>query len=182
MNAWEGVLERLVVERRSTLVGYAFVLCADRAAAEDLVHDAIIRTFSRAIGLKDVEHAENYVKRTIRTQYLNGRRHDAVLRRKRHLLVAAPAAAADVGVAEQADLRAALAELRPQERACVLLRFYDGLALAEIAAELQVGVGTVKRYLFNATRRLRGILEVDDADLEVETMSARVTSSEGRTR
>ena len=54
------------------------------------------------------------------------------------------------------------ASLGPQERACVVLRYYADRTVPEIAAELHLAEGTVKRYLSNALHRLRARLgEVD---------------------
>lgn len=47
MPAWRGLLEELLRERRPALVGYASLLTGDRVEAEDLVHDAILRTFGK---------------------------------------------------------------------------------------------------------------------------------------
>jgi len=51
-------------------------------------------------------------------------------------------------------LLAALDDLSPRQRACVVLRFYRDLPVAQIAAALGVGEGTVKRYLSEAMTRL----------------------------
>jgi RNA polymerase sigma-70 factor (ECF subfamily) len=53
------------------------------------------------------------------------------------------------------ELAAALAALPEQQRQAVLLRFVDGLALAEIAARTGVPLGTVKSRLHQALATLR---------------------------
>ena len=45
--SWEDDLDRLVTERGSALVAYAYLLTGDMSAAEDLVQDALVRTYSR---------------------------------------------------------------------------------------------------------------------------------------
>jgi len=58
----------------------------------------------------------------------------------------------------------ALALLAPQERTVVLLRFYDDLKVADVAAQMHLAEGTVKRYLSNALDKLAGELgSVDDS-------------------
>jgi RNA polymerase sigma factor (sigma-70 family) len=57
-------------------------------------------------------------------------------------------------VYRDADLRAALALLAPRKRACVVLRYYCGCSLAEIADILGVSLGTVKSQLHKALREL----------------------------
>lgn len=56
-------------------------------------------------------------------------------------------------------LRDALAELAPELRECVALRFFADLPLDAIAAAQDVPVGTVKSRLHTAMKRLRASLE-----------------------
>lgn len=53
------------------------------------------------------------------------------------------------------DLRHVLARLPDEQREAVLLRFVDGLSMAEIAAVTAVAEGTVKTRLHHAIRKLR---------------------------
>jgi RNA polymerase sigma-70 factor, ECF subfamily len=60
---------------------------------------------------------------------------------------------------EQRDyLVTALNELPTDQRATIWLRFYGGLSLAEIAAVLDIPIGTVKWRLSNGLQRLRASL------------------------
>ncbi|RPJ56988.1 MAG: sigma-70 family RNA polymerase sigma factor [Acidobacteria bacterium] len=52
-------------------------------------------------------------------------------------------------------VRAALEALSPQQRLVFTLRHYEGYKLKEIAALMNCAEGTVKKYLFTATERLR---------------------------
>lgn len=53
----------------------------------------------------------------------------------------------------------ALLTLSPRQRMVFTLRHYEGRSLKEIAGILRCTEGTVKRYLFTATRRMRLHLE-----------------------
>jgi RNA polymerase sigma factor (sigma-70 family) len=48
----------------------------------------------------------------------------------------------------------ALSDLSPQQRACVVLRYYRDLPVAQVASVLGVAEGTAKRYLSEAMTRL----------------------------
>ena len=50
--------------------------------------------------------------------------------------------------------------LSPRQRACVVLRFYEDLSLAEVAAYLGCSEGTVKRHLSDAMTRLSDLVTV----------------------
>ena len=165
MSDWRQVLEEVIRERRGNLVAYAGLYARDRAAAEDLVQEAATRVFSRRRDFRSVPAAEQYVRMAIRTSFLDEARKVRTWRGRQHLFVQdgharGPEAAVQTGV----DVRAALALLSPRERACVVLRFFDDLPVREIAADLGVSEGSVKRYLSDATTKLRGVLDVDVDD------------------
>ena len=52
----------------------------------------------------------------------------------------------------------AIAQLRPEYRACILLRHVEGLAYEEIAQSLDLPLGTVKTYIHRARHELRDLL------------------------
>lgn len=52
----------------------------------------------------------------------------------------------------------AIGRLRPEYRACILLRHVEGLAYEEIAQLLDLPLGTVKTYIHRARHELRGML------------------------
>ena len=53
----------------------------------------------------------------------------------------------------------AIAALRPQYRACIMLRHVEGRSYEEIAATLDLPLGTVKTYIHRARHELRRALE-----------------------
>jgi RNA polymerase sigma-70 factor (ECF subfamily) len=52
----------------------------------------------------------------------------------------------------------AIAKLRPEYRSCIMLRHVEGLAYEEIAASLDLPLGTVKTYIHRARNELRQYL------------------------
>lgn len=48
-----------------------------------------------------------------------------------------------------------LSSLDAEQRACLLLFYWEGLSVVEIASELRVPVGTVKTWMFRARAQLR---------------------------
>lgn len=53
----------------------------------------------------------------------------------------------------------AIARLRPEYRSCILLRHVEGRSYEEIAATLDLPLGTVKTYIHRARRELREALQ-----------------------
>jgi RNA polymerase sigma-70 factor (ECF subfamily) len=98
----------MVRERRPALVAYACLFVGDRRDAEDLVHDAIVRTFARQRGVGDVRSAEAYVRQVIRTVFLDQVRSRRTWSRKVHLLAGAGSVApAEDAATAATDVRAA---------------------------------------------------------------------------
>lgn len=153
------VLADLSRSRGGALTRYAFLLTGDVGAAQDLVQDAFVKVFARMRTGFAPDAAEAYVRQAILTLYIDGYRRRRGWETVRHL-VASREAAADPAPAsaDTIDLIAALRRLSPQERASVVLRFYADLTVPDIAAQMQLSPGTVKRYLSNAIHKLEGIL------------------------
>jgi len=182
MARWQEALEALVRTRGAALVGYAYLLCGDRREAEDLVQDALVKTFTRGrLGLEPT-NLEGYVRRAVLTTYLDGFRRRRRWAAIRHLTGASEATGAhDVATDARLDVAAALAVLSPRERTCVVLRYYDDLTVAEIAATLALSDGAVKRYLSDGVHRLEPALgslagDLTSGDLpEPETIPVELT-------
>lgn len=155
MARWEPLLDEVMRERTPRLLAYARLLTRDDAEAEDVLQDALVRAFSRGRSFPDADRAEAYVKQAIPSvfidRYRSRRSRDAAHERLAHRT----SFAADQGDrAAVLDVRAALADLPPRERACTVLRFYDDLTVPQIAHALHLSEGSVKRYLHDASGRL----------------------------
>ena len=152
-------VEELLATRGRALTGYAYLLCGDVTDAEDLVQDALVKTFSRRRAGVELGSAEAYVRRAILTTYVDGWRRRGRWSGRQNLVASAdrlegPAGAAD----ERLDVVAALRHLPRQQRACVVLRFYEDRTVAEIADHLGVSQGAVKRYLSMGVHALETLL------------------------
>ena len=64
--------------------------------------------------------------------------------------------------AESADVAALLRGLSHERREVILMRFVDGMSLQEIAATLEIPLGTVKSRLHLAIKQLRESPEIRD--------------------
>lgn len=154
---WVESLDLLVRTRGTALIRYGFLLCGDRSGAEDLVQDALMRTFTSGRTAMDVRQAELYVRRTMANIYIDGFRRQrrwAAVRR----LVAEPDTAPPVDPVDRLDIESALRLLSPRQRACVVLRFYEDLTIPGIADVLSLSSGSVKRYLSDGVRNMEALL------------------------
>lgn len=159
MATWSDTLEELVRKRGSALVAYGYILTGNSRDAEDLFHDAVVRTFSRGKSKVSLGEAESYVRRAMFTAHIDAGRRDTAWRRVFHLLRPETEQASGSSAVEfRTDLQEALRHLTPRERTCTVLRFYDDLTAAAIGRELGISEGAVRRYLSDAAVKLRGEL------------------------
>jgi len=154
-DGWESVLATLVAERGDALARYAYVLCGDRDDAADLVQSALVATFGRLRNGFAIERAEAYVRRAIASAYIDNGRRVSRWRATAHLhasdvRVETPDTATD----RRLDVKAQLDGLSPRERACVVLRYYGDQKVDDIAEDLGISAGAVKRYLSDGLAKL----------------------------
>jgi len=175
---WQGFYDELATERYPALLAYAAAFTGQRSTAEDLVQEAMVRTFSSPRRLTSAAHAEHYVRRAIASVFIDDARREKLFRRTAHRLVGDPLGGDHAPETDARDAVAdALATLTPQVRACVVLRYYDDLTVAQVADRLHLALGTVKRYLHDGGEALRDALGADpDAervDVTVVTASRK---------
>jgi len=145
VNPWQDVANELVSRRYGALVGYALLLTRNRHDAEELVQEALISTFTKHRRLDSVPAAESYVRRAIASRFVDSTRsRSRRLRRERAVAPFESVPGPDASVEPDPALAAALAELAPRVRACVVLRYLADQSNAEIAHVLGIAESTVR--------------------------------------
>ncbi|MBE1876968.1 sigma-70 family RNA polymerase sigma factor [Myceligenerans pegani] len=183
MPQWDKELADLMTHRGAALNGYAYLLCGDRHQAEDLVQEALVRTFSRfrrpavarvadadgqpfaddahGTGLDPAMGIERYVKRAMTNIYVDGFRRRSRWFGIQHLLADdGRARSPEHAAAAKADIEAALGQLSPRQRAVVVLRHFEDMTVPQISATLGIAQGTVKRHLSDAMSALQDVMDV----------------------
>lgn len=162
------VLADLVRHRYAALLARARMLVRDPVEAQDLVQDALVAAFGGRARFTSVPAAEQYVRRTLATRYVDGlRRRERERVGVAHLAALPEAPAPDAGTESTllgADVVNALATIAPQERACVVLRHVEDLSVRDTAALLRLSEGAVKRYTSDGVRALSTLLGADPPD------------------
>jgi DNA-directed RNA polymerase specialized sigma24 family protein len=172
----EGVLAGLTRDAGSRLVAYGFVLTGSQRAAEDLVCEAILKTFVRRPRLADLGVAERRVRLAMRTLAIDR------ARKARRWGERAAGLTGSVGApaSNRADVESALTSLTAQQRLALAMRYWDDLAVPEVASALRLKPGTVTGDLHAAARVLGPLLgehtEIDDgADEDVRVVGVERT-------
>ena len=152
----DDVVERLLAERGTQLMRTAVLLAGSRPDGEDLLQAALERLIRQ--GRRITGDPEGYLRRTLYNLAADGWRRQQTWRRKLPVLGAStPTSAPDLTAA--VDLRDALIralhQLSPQQRAAVVLRYWEQLSEAEAAEVLGCSPGTVKAAASRGLRRMR---------------------------
>lgn len=155
--------EAFVQGRSPALRRTAYLLVGERGLAEDLLQEALVKTYIAWPRLRDTGAAEAYTRKAVVTTAISWwRRKGWSERPTAELAEPAPSGATEADAAvTRAWLREALDSLAPRQRAAVVLRFYDDLSVAEVAAVLGCSEGTVKSQVHDAMNRLRTTLGPD---------------------
>ncbi len=161
-------LAALVARHHAPLLGYLYRLVGgDRPLAEDLVQETLLhvlrqrtyqadRPFKPWLYMIATNLARDYFKSAaVRQCRRDGDEEEAIL----YLSDSTPGPEERALAAEQgSEVRAALAQLSEEYRVVVVLRFYQGFSLQEIAETLHIPLGTVKSRLSVGVHRLRALL------------------------
>jgi RNA polymerase sigma-70 factor (sigma-E family) len=141
------------------LLRTSYLLASDRGHAEDLLQEALVRTARHWRTARTAPEA--YTRRVIvnlaTDRWRARRRRPAEVPLDDHA-AGATAAPAESGPGDRHVVLQALRQLPYQQRAVAVLRYWDGVGVAETAALLGISEGTVKSYGARALARLRELL------------------------
>jgi RNA polymerase sigma factor (sigma-70 family) len=139
------------------LIRYATVLVGP-SDAPDVVNDAVVGVMTSG-RWESVDNPRAYLFRAVLNQATSHHR-SGTRRRRREERAARLEVPATVIDATSVDAHRALAQLSAQQRAVVYLTYWEDLSTAQIAAQLEVSDGTVKKQLARAREQLRRTLDV----------------------
>jgi RNA polymerase sigma-70 factor (sigma-E family) len=153
----ESDFTRYVEARTGSLLRLAYLLAGDAHAAEDLVQETLLRAHRRWDRVSRAGSPDAYVRRIMINQHQSWRRRRA----STELAVAPTGLPDDAAVDSQESIAARdqawrlLHELPAQQRAVLVLRYYEDLRDADIADILNCAEGTVRSLAARAFAALR---------------------------
>lgn len=151
--------------RYGPMVRLAAWLTGDARTAEDVVQDAFVQLAS--VDLAGVAVVDAYLRTIVVNLCRNGRRRSLLDRRHRFTGLGADQPLESPGpesLLADEDLARAVSRLPRRQRQCVVLRFTEDLAVAEIATVLGIGEGSVKTHLHRALATLEATLDSPGLD------------------
>jgi len=149
----------------SRLLRFGHVLTGDPDASADLVQEALARTL-RAARRRQIDDPHAFVRKVMVNSYASAWRRNRNTAPATTLNLAEfPAGLDSLCVVDERDaVWRALRVLPPRQRAVTVLRYYDDMTEAEIAAVMGISPGTVKSQAARALRRLEVLLTEQPAD------------------
>ena len=158
--------EELCRSLQPELMRFALWLVRDKALAEDVVQEAMLRAWKSKEHLLDPAAAKPWFFTIIRREYAR------TFERKRHPTVdiddLITSEEAMLGVTEDqeiAELRKLLFQLPDEYREPLVMQVLGGFSTEEIASELHLSVPAVLTRLFRARKRLRALYG-DDVSMD----------------
>jgi RNA polymerase sigma-70 factor (sigma-E family) len=148
--------EEFAASRLHGVLAFAAVLTGQRATAEDIAQEVLIRAYARWDTIGGLDRPEFYVRKMVLNEFLSWRR-----RSLRMIPVGDAAIPADRifdladQYADRSALLAEIAKLPRRQRAVLVLRYYEDRSDAEIAELLGCRPGTVRAYASRALAALR---------------------------
>jgi RNA polymerase sigma-70 factor, ECF subfamily len=175
-DAYADVLERvrrgdpeaiddLLVRAQGIARRYSLAICGSAPDRDDAMQEALLKTFRHARRIREPRAFRAWLYRTVKNACLVGRRRKA-------FEAVGPSADEGPDVPDQAmqadsaleaaetraQIRGALARLRPTYREAVFLRDLEGLSTREVATVLGISEANVKVRLHRAHAELRSVL------------------------
>lgn len=141
--------EEFVIARTGALLRTAYLLTGDHHDAEDLVQSTLIKVVPKWARIKD--QPEGYVRKVLARESMKRWR----ARRWREVTTDVVPETMHHDSTDRVDVLDEMRVLSPQQRAVIVLRYFDDLTEADVAAALGISVGTVKSYARDALKRLR---------------------------
>jgi RNA polymerase sigma-70 factor (ECF subfamily) len=189
--------EREMLEHLDALYGVALRMTRQNAAAEDLVHDTVVKAVRARGQYEPGTNLKAWLLRILTNTFINRHRRGGLERDVLEGPDAGPLADRWIGAATmramrdpetellapllEAEVRSALDELPEHFRLAVLLSDVEGLSYKEIAEVMGCPVGTVMSRLHRARKILQaslrdhaqalGIVADDEQDLELAAVA-----------
>lgn len=145
-----------------SLYATARLIVREDAGAEDATQDALVNAWRHLSSLRDPDRFEAWLYRLLvnacRTQMRRSGRHSVV-----EIELVDPSSNDDVArsLADRDQLARGFRRLDADQRALVILHFYRGYSVPEVAAIIGIPVGTAKSRIHRAMALLRSAIEAD---------------------
>jgi RNA polymerase sigma-70 factor (sigma-E family) len=153
--------EEFMRQRQRPLLRFAMVLTGDAQRSEDIVADVLGRAWEKWERIGALAEPNAYVRRMVVNEFLSWKRLTKRTTPRNDVAQLIDdadrddASSTESVLTERSAMVDALTRLPRKQRAALVLRYYEGLSDAEIAAVLGCGPGTVRSNTSRALAALR---------------------------
>jgi RNA polymerase sigma-70 factor (sigma-E family) len=146
-----------------SLVRMSAVMLGDVGSAEEVVQDSFIAVHAAWRGLRDIDKAVHYLRRSVLNRSRSVLRHRAVVDRHaaKHVPEMPSAEQAAIARLERSAVISALRSLPDRQREALVLKFYLDLSEEQVAAAMNISTGSVKSHTSRGKANLRSVLGSD---------------------
>ncbi len=173
----EAAFRELVRRYERPVFSLVFRMVRDSATAEDLAQDTFIKVLNHIDKYRPEFKFSSWlfkIANNVAIDHLRRRHLDTIsMDGAPNAATAADIEATSFDIADHAEsaldvmeakelgsaIERAIGALRPEYRSCIMLRHVEGRSYEEIAATLDLPLGTVKTYIHRARHQLREALE-----------------------
>jgi len=164
-------VKELVFSFGDRLLRSAYLLCGNKADAEDLVQDTFIQAVKSAGRFKRKSALYTWlygILLNLIRHYFRKRKKEASFYKKTQVQLSKQSIPATLNPDSQIDMETAssvlldcMQTLSLQHREVLLLRYFNEMKIEEISSGLAISKGTVKSRLHYATKYLRELIPTD---------------------
>lgn len=171
-------LREIVIRHHEAVYRYAYRLAGNQADAEDLTQQTFLVAQQQLGQVRDMDKILSWLFSVLRNCYLKSCRRNRLL----------PSANVDLDIEQlpeppqrdgidEAELRLALEELPDEFRIVVLMFYFEDCSYKDIAARLEIPIGTVMSRLARAKAHLRRWLTSRAAVADAERRPVAVAAT-----
>jgi RNA polymerase sigma-70 factor, ECF subfamily len=154
-NGDAAAFETLYFRYRDWVVSLAHRFTGDSDAALDVMQETFLYFLKKFPGFRLTANLKTFLYPAVRNLSIAARRKAQRYQATEAQLEKIENAPSEDSAATPSELHLVLAGLSEEHRETILLRFVDGLSLAEIADAMEIPLGTVKSRLHIALQTLR---------------------------
>ena len=150
--------EKLIKKEQEKLYKVAYSYVRNEQDAFDIVQEAIIKGYKSFEKLKDIDYFSTWMTRILINTAID------FIRKSQDVIPLEPDWVAAGQNEENAaimamDFEQVFEKLKPQQRTLLLLRFYHGYSISDMAEILDKPEGTIKSQLHRTLYQVKGLLE-----------------------
>jgi len=151
----DDIFAEFVVGRSRALLRTAYLITGSPVLAQDLVQEALAKTYVALPRLRDPGAIEGYARKAMSTTAISWHRLKSSGERPTSTLPDRPGADHAAAVDQREWIWQAILRLPPRQRVAIVLRYYEDLTQEQTAEVMGCSVGTVKSQVAEGIAKLR---------------------------